>query len=138
MKIDRLQLVKLRNSFYKDGFRRISLMLLLSMIINFILIVTLLVSQNKVQKPIYFAAGMDGTLKKLTPVGDPVYNDEQIQQWVSKVIPSIMHLDFLSKEEKDVFKTAFELDQKWIIELGGDRTPYISQAQSIKTQTWLK
>ena len=33
--------------------------------------------------------------------------------------------------EKDVFKTAFELDQKWIIELGAERTPYVSQAQSI-------
>ena len=33
--------------------------------------------------------------------------------------------------EKDVFKTAFELDQKWIVNLGADRTPYISQAQSI-------
>ena len=30
-----------------------------------------------------------------------------------------------------MFKTAFELDQKWIIELGADRTPHISQAQSI-------
>ena len=44
---------------------------------------------------------------------------------------SVEHLDFLKKNEKDVFKTAFELDQKWIIELGADRTPYISQAQSI-------
>jgi len=44
---------------------------------------------------------------------------------------SVSHLDFLSKHEKDVFKTAFELDQKWIVELGADRTPYISQAQSI-------
>ena len=42
-----------------------------------------------------------------------------------------MHLDFLSKEEKYIFKTAFELDQKWIVELGADRTPHISQAQSI-------
>ena len=40
-------------------------------------------------------------------------------------------MDFLSKEEKDIFKTAFELDQKWIVELGADRTPHISQAQSI-------
>ena len=30
-----------------------------------------------------------------------------------------------------MFKTAFELDQKWIIELSADRTPHISQAQSI-------
>ena len=42
-----------------------------------------------------------------------------------------MHLDFLSKEEKHIFKTAFEIDQKWIVELGADRTPHISQAQSI-------
>ena len=34
-------------------------------------------------------------------------------------------------EEKDTFKTAFEIDQRWIVELGADRTPHISQAQSI-------
>tara|TARA_B100001175_G_scaffold150193_1_gene127292 strand:+ start:2017 stop:3954 length:1938 start_codon:yes stop_codon:yes gene_type:complete len=44
---------------------------------------------------------------------------------------SVSHLDFLTDLEKDVFKTAFELDQKWIIELSGDRTPHISQAQSV-------
>ena len=44
---------------------------------------------------------------------------------------SVSHLDYLTELEKDVFKTAFEMDQKWIIELCGDRTPYISQAQSI-------
>jgi len=44
---------------------------------------------------------------------------------------SVSHLDYLTELEKDVFKTAFEVDQKWIIELSGDRTPYISQAQSI-------
>jgi len=44
---------------------------------------------------------------------------------------SVEHLDFLTQNEKDVFKTAFELDQRWIVELGADRTPYISQAQSI-------
>ena len=44
---------------------------------------------------------------------------------------SVSHLNFLTKEEKDTFKPAFELDQKWIVELGADRTPHISQAQSI-------
>ena len=44
---------------------------------------------------------------------------------------SVSHLDYLTELEKDVFKTAFEVDQQWIIELSGDRTPYISQAQSI-------
>jgi len=61
------------------------------------------------------------------------YNKNTNEIWSSITTNqgSVVHLDFLSKEEKDVFKTAFELDQKWIIELGGDRTPYISQAQSI-------
>ncbi len=44
---------------------------------------------------------------------------------------SVGQLDFLTDHEKAVFKTAFEIDQQWIVELGADRTSYISQAQSI-------
>ena len=58
-------------------------------------------------------------------------NTDEIWSSITTNQGSVMHLDFLTKEEKDVFKTAFELDQKWIVELGADRTPYISQAQSI-------
>jgi len=58
-------------------------------------------------------------------------NSEEIWSSITTNQGSVMHLNFLSKEEKDVFKTAFELDQKWIVELGADRTPHISQAQSI-------
>ncbi len=44
---------------------------------------------------------------------------------------SVQELDFLSEHEKDVFKTAFEIDQRWVVEHAADRTPYICQAQSI-------
>ncbi|AOG02005.1 MAG: ribonucleoside-diphosphate reductase subunit alpha [Blastomonas fulva] len=44
---------------------------------------------------------------------------------------SVQHLDFLSAEEKDAFKTSFEIDQRWLLELAADRTPYIDQAQSL-------
>ncbi len=44
---------------------------------------------------------------------------------------SVQHLDFMSAEEKDVFKTSFEIDQRWLIELAADRTPYIDQATSL-------
>ena len=44
---------------------------------------------------------------------------------------SVQHLDFLSSEEKDTFKTSFEIDQRWLIELAADRTPYIDQATSL-------
>ncbi|MHA7871228.1 MAG: ribonucleoside-diphosphate reductase subunit alpha [Hyphococcus sp.] len=44
---------------------------------------------------------------------------------------SVQHLECLSPEEKDVFKTAFEIDQRWVIELAADRSPYICQGQSV-------
>lgn len=44
---------------------------------------------------------------------------------------SVQHLDCLTQDEKDVYKTAFELDQRWIIELAADRTPFICQSQSL-------
>jgi ribonucleoside-diphosphate reductase alpha chain len=44
---------------------------------------------------------------------------------------SVQHLDALNEDEKAIFKTAFELDQRWIVELSADRSPEICQAQSI-------
>tara|TARA_Y100000741_G_scaffold73647_1_gene53656 strand:+ start:56 stop:1987 length:1932 start_codon:yes stop_codon:yes gene_type:complete len=58
-------------------------------------------------------------------------DDDETWSTITTNQGSVEHLDFLTKNEKDVFKTAFELDQKWIVELGAGRTPYVSQAQSI-------
>nr|WP_230281747.1 ribonucleoside-diphosphate reductase subunit alpha [Croceicoccus sp. Ery15] len=44
---------------------------------------------------------------------------------------SVQHLDFLTPEEKAVFKTSFEIDQRWLLEFAADRTPFIDQAQSL-------
>jgi Ribonucleotide reductase, alpha subunit len=44
---------------------------------------------------------------------------------------SVQHLDFLTPEEKAVFKTSFEIDQRWLLEFAADRAPYIDQAQSL-------
>src|SRR6056300_420652 len=58
-------------------------------------------------------------------------NDDETWSNITTNQGSVSHLDFLTDLEKDVFKTAFELNQSWLIELSGDRTPFISQAQSI-------
>ena len=44
---------------------------------------------------------------------------------------SVQHLDWMSKDDKDVFKTAKEIDQRWIIEHAAVRQPYIDQGQSV-------
>jgi ribonucleoside-diphosphate reductase alpha chain len=44
---------------------------------------------------------------------------------------SVQFLDFLSEEEKLVFKTAYEMDQRWVVEHAADRSPFVCQAQSV-------
>ncbi|MBX3429367.1 MAG: ribonucleoside-diphosphate reductase subunit alpha [Hyphomonadaceae bacterium] len=58
-------------------------------------------------------------------------NTESVWSSILKNEGSVQHLDFLSEDEKGIFKTAFEIDQRWIIELAADRTPLICQAQSL-------
>lgn len=44
---------------------------------------------------------------------------------------SVQHLDYLTEQEKSVFKTAFEIDQMWVVEHAGVRQEWVCQAQSI-------
>jgi ribonucleoside-diphosphate reductase alpha chain len=61
------------------------------------------------------------------------YGRDDDETWSSITLSkgSVQHLDFLTQHEKDVYKTALELDQRWIIEHAADRTPFICQSQSI-------
>ena len=58
-------------------------------------------------------------------------NSEEVWSSITVHEGSVQHLDFLSDEEKDVFKTAFELDQRWLIEHAADRARHVCQAQSL-------
>ena len=44
---------------------------------------------------------------------------------------SVQHLEWLDENERAVFKTSMEIDQRWVIELAADRQQYIDQAQSL-------
>jgi len=59
------------------------------------------------------------------------HDDDETWSSITTHEGSVQHLDFLSEDEKAVFRTAFEIDQRWIIEHAGDRTDYICQSQSI-------
>ena len=44
---------------------------------------------------------------------------------------SVQHLDILNENQKEVFKTSMEIDQRWVIEHAADRQVFIDQAQSL-------
>ncbi len=58
-------------------------------------------------------------------------NSDAVWNSILEKAGSVQHLDFLTQDEKDTYKTSFEIDQRWLIELAADRTPYIDQAQSL-------
>ena len=58
-------------------------------------------------------------------------NSEGVWSSILEQGGSVQHLDFLTPEEKDVYKTSFEIDQRWLLELAADRTPFIDQSASL-------
>ena len=71
---------------------------------------------------------LDKVIKELTKTEEE-YNDV----WSSIIANdgSVQHLDILDENQKAVFKTSMEIDQRWVIELAADRQQYIDQAQSL-------
>jgi len=58
-------------------------------------------------------------------------NDQETWKSIVNAQGSVQHLEFLSDEQRDVFKTAYEIDQGAVVDHAGDRQPYICQAQSV-------
>lgn len=62
-------------------------------------------------------------------------NDDATWSDITVSKGSVQHLDFLTQHERDVFKTAFEIDQRWVIEHAADRAGFICQGAS--NNLWL-
>lgn len=73
---------------------------------------------------------LDKVIKKAVDKNDKLdYNEI----WSSIIMNdgSVQHLEFLKENEKDTFKTAMEIDQRWVIEHAAIRQEFIDQAQSV-------
>jgi ribonucleoside-diphosphate reductase alpha chain len=89
-----------------------------------------------VYKNAYVQAGASGEMQRINPVLVQLlrkmqqFNPENIQDIINNG-GSVQHVDYLTDEQKAVFKTAFEIDQHIIIRLASQRQQYICQGQSI-------
>lgn len=59
-----------------------------------------------------------------------VYTPEVVER-IARAKGSVQKEDWLSEHEKKVFRTAFEIDQRWVVRLAANRQRYIDQQQSI-------
>lgn len=89
-----------------------------------------------VYKNVYVQGSAAGEMNRINPVfldllkAKGLYDEEHINEVIDNN-GSVQNVDWLSDEEKKVFKTAFEIDQKVIVRLASIRQQYIDQAQSI-------
>jgi len=58
-------------------------------------------------------------------------NTDKVWKTILEKDGSVQHLDFLSDHEKDVYKTAFEINQTWVVEHAAKRQEFICQGQSV-------
>ncbi len=92
---DALELITLRNHFYRDNFRRIVWLLLCSIVLNIFLAIVLTLIYHNQPQPIYFASTSDGRLIKMQGLDHPVMSNTAINSWLSRAIPQIYNLDFV-------------------------------------------
>jgi len=64
-------------------------------------------------------------------VGETKQTDEEVWSSIISHDGSIQHLRYFTQDEKDVYKTAMEIDQRWIIDHASKRQEFIDQAQSL-------
>src|SRR5210317_2253217 len=58
-------------------------------------------------------------------------NTDEVWKSIITINGSVQHLEFLDDYTKDIFKTAVEIDQRWVVEFAADRQEYICQSQSL-------
>ena len=74
---------------------------------------------------------LDTLVKEKIESGDTKLDYDEVWSSIIANDGSAQHLRFLTDDEKEVFKTAMEIDQRWVIEHASDRQLFVDQAQSL-------
>ena len=95
-KIDPLETVMLRNGFYKDNFRRLFLIFVVSIILNVVLLFSIADGTFHKSRAIYFVATNSGKLVYSEPLSKPVLKNPAVLAWVNQTMPQLFSVDFLN------------------------------------------
>ncbi len=96
-----LEIVVERNHFYRDGYRKLSLIfmvLLTSAIMLFF--VNSHLSKTQKRPPEFFAMTCDGNFASVIPLSEPMVSDAKLLAWANRVITSVYSFDFVHFREQ--------------------------------------
>lgn len=93
---DALELVKMRNEFYRDNYRRLAVAVLVAMLVILLMAGMVLVTIAKKPEPRYFATADDGRILPLVPVNVPYKSTPQVLQWATEAALAAYSYDYVN------------------------------------------
>lgn len=97
---DPIELVRLRNNFYRDNYRRVLGLLLLAIITVIILTVSLIYIVIHPPAPKYFATDSQGRLVEMKALTQPNLASATLLQWTNQAVVSVFTYDFVNYRQQ--------------------------------------
>ncbi len=110
---DALTAVALRNNFYRDGQRKMILVLLISMAANFVLASLLVYLITHPPAPKYFATSINGRITPLYPLNEPNQSDSAVLQWANQAAIAAFTYNFVNYRTELQASSGFFTAEGW-------------------------
>lgn len=94
-KVSGLELVRFRNYFYRDGYRKSMTALLMSLLVNFILLGLVVFQFLTKPAPVYFATQTNGSLIEIQPLTEPLIAQETLLTWATRAAVTAYSFNFV-------------------------------------------
>ena len=105
-----IELVYLRNNFYRDNYRRVLFVLLILVVTNIVLALGAIHVIKNPPMPKYFATNDDGRITLLHPLSAPVLSLNALNEWAARAATAAYTFDFVnyrkSLQDASVYFTA--------------------------------
>jgi intracellular multiplication protein IcmL len=113
MSEDALSSITLRNDFYRDGQRKIILIVLISLLANFVLGTTLIYIITHPPEPRYFATSINGRITPLFPLSEPNQSDSAVLQWANQAAIASFTYNFVNYRSELQASSGFFTSNGW-------------------------
>ncbi len=110
---DALTAVALRNNFYRDGQRKMILVLLVSMLANVVLASMLIYIITHPPAPKYFATSINGRIIPLFPLNEPNQSDSAVLQWANQAAIAAFTYNFVNYRTELQASSGFFTSDGW-------------------------
>lgn len=110
---DALNVVALRNDFYKDSQRKVLLALLVAIAVNLILASMLIFVISHPPAPKYFATSINGRITPLFPLNEPNQSDSAVLQWANQAAIAAFTYNFVNYRDELQASSGFFTADGW-------------------------